>query len=286
MKIAQILVFPNSDPQKTINSCKDKVDDVFLGFLNCPILKQYKNYNCDKIDNVSLWRNKNLKEINLILYSNEEFLDEAVPDELSKSIIERDNYISKEFRIVTKNGYFINPIYEEYITKEKYSFIKSDIKRVSEEYYYDQEINSLFYKNPNLPQNVYWKCFLYFKDKNYVEFINLANKYLFLENNNMDTVSNLRLYLGTAYKILKDYNKAVSNIVGGIMIKPFMSEFWCLLGDIFYDLGEKRKSARMYKNAIIAGKHRNALDELPIIVEKYSSYPQNKLDKSLITAVT
>ena len=52
-----------------------------------------------------------------------------------------------------------------------------------------------------------------------------------------------------------------------------MSEFWCLLVDINFEMKKYQKAYYFYDNAIILGSQRLNNDELPIDVKKYKEYP-------------
>jgi hypothetical protein len=55
---------------------------------------------------------------------------------------------------------------------------------------------------------------------------------------------------------------------------PTMAEFWCLLGDINFELKKYKKAFYFYENAIMLGKLRVNDDDLPIDIIKYKEYPE------------
>ena len=63
--------------------------------------------------------------------------------------------------------------------------------------------------------------------------------------------------------------------------RPYMSEFWCLLGDIYYKQKRYKKAKSLYENAIIIGSQRKSTDNLPIEIKKYKEYP-NKMIENVI----
>jgi tetratricopeptide (TPR) repeat protein len=76
------------------------------------------------------------------------------------------------------------------------------------------------------------------------------------------------------FYINKDFASSVSNIIFCLEKNPTMAEFWCLLGDINFELKKYKKAFYFYENAIILGKLRVNDDELPVDIIKYKDYPE------------
>jgi tetratricopeptide (TPR) repeat protein len=77
-------------------------------------------------------------------------------------------------------------------------------------------------------------------------------------------------------------NKASKNILHCILLRPTFSEFWCLLGDMFYRRMEYGKARDMYENALALGKRRKGSDDGPIDIAKYDKYPREMSEKMSI----
>ena len=56
-----------------------------------------------------------------------------------------------------------------------------------------------------------------------------------------------------------------------------MSEFWCLLGDIYYNQKKINKAISFYENALIIGQKRKNSDFLPIELVSYKEYPEQMI---------
>ncbi len=60
--------------------------------------------------------------------------------------------------------------------------------------------------------------------------------------------------------------------------KPTMAEFWCLLGDVYYDAKDYDKAKEFYENAVILGSRRLKDDGWPMEISKYKEYPQKMIE--------
>jgi tetratricopeptide (TPR) repeat protein len=84
--------------------------------------------------------------------------------------------------------------------------------------------------------------------------------------------------------VKSDYINAIKHLSVCILKNPTMSEFWCLLGDIFYKTKQYNKALDFYENAKIIGQRRLIDSDWPMEISKYSSYPEKMIEntKSLI----
>jgi tetratricopeptide (TPR) repeat protein len=77
--------------------------------------------------------------------------------------------------------------------------------------------------------------------------------------------------------VLKDQRKALELLMYCFAEKPLMAEFWCLLGDIYYEADEYGKAKCFYENAKILGSRRLNSDEWPFDISKYKDYPDKMI---------
>lgn len=205
------------------------------------------------------------------------------------TLILKNNILSKSLRIFNKKNkkiIFENPIYENiYYPSIKTGIVLKEIieDKIDEEY---KEI--LSWKNDDKLKSspIYYECLYFIKNKKYDDFLRTAEKYLFLEeNNNLPSYLMIKYYLSLVYFYAKkDLKNSIKNITFCLEKNPTMSEFWCLLGDINFELKKYEKAYHFYNNAIILGKQRSNDDDLPIEVIKYKEYPEKIKDicKNLI----
>lgn len=55
-----------------------------------------------------------------------------------------------------------------------------------------------------------------------------------------------------------------------------MAEYWCLLGDVYYQQSSYEKAKHFYENALVMGARRLRTDAWPMEISKYKAYP-NKM---------
>ena len=97
-----------------------------------------------------------------------------------------------------------------------------------------------------------------------------------------------KYYLSLIYfYIKKDFKNSIENLAFCIEKNPTMAEFWCLLGDINYELKKYKKAYFFYENARWLGEHRSNNDDLPVEINKYKEYPEKmkKICKELIDKI-
>lgn len=131
---------------------------------------------------------------------------------------------------------------------------------------------------PLAPEPVYYDAILHLSEGHYERFAQHCNKYFFSDTASDSSIL-LRYYLSQvqAFK-LKEYKKAVQNILVCLEKYPLFAEFWCLLGDIYWKLHSYHKAMAFYENATILGSKRTD-DDMPVEVKKYKEYPLKMADR-------
>lgn len=189
----------------------------------------------------------------------------------------QNNIFSKSIRLFNKNNklVFENPIHENiYANSYKTGIVLKQIKEISPENEYKIILD---WKNRERlkSQPIYYECCYYIKNKQYDKFISTAEKYFFLEKNlDLPSYIMIKYYLSLIYFYnKKDFKNSIQNLIFCLEKNPTIAEFWCLLGDINFELKNYKKSYYFYDNALIFGKCRSNDDDLPIEINKYKDYP-------------
>jgi tetratricopeptide (TPR) repeat protein len=120
----------------------------------------------------------------------------------------------------------------------------------------------------------YLACAL-LENRRYDEFLAAANAYLFRRPPSLQAVTMTRYYVGLVeFACKKNAEAAAKNCLACVAANPLMSEFWCLLGDVYYHLLKKYdKAGAFYKNGKLLGSRRKADDPWPVQLSKYGEYP-------------
>jgi tetratricopeptide (TPR) repeat protein len=141
-------------------------------------------------------------------------------------------------------------------------------------------------KKPELNLNVkgnefhYYEAFKALKERNYEKFLISSDYYLFYQKNKIISSTMMRYYQGIVKCFIKkDYQKAIEIAIICLTENVLMSEFWCLLGDIYFELKEFNKAISFYENALILGSKRPKSDRWPIHINKYHEHPQEMISK-------
>jgi len=117
-----------------------------------------------------------------------------------------------------------------------------------------------------------------FKNKEYGKFVVESEKYIF-ENTKYDDPY-LEYYMAMTYFFkLNNYQKAQLYLARFINRHKEFSEGWCLLGDFLVHQKRNIEAIRAYENAMEYGSKRNVYDGLPICLKKYTSYPNEMINK-------
>lgn len=303
MKISCQILTKNNERSilRALNSIQLYVDEVIVCDLGSTdstqdicLLNKVKYYDCKNTTNLSKLRNDFVAEAknNWIMvlepweiFTNPEILNninESDPNVYNVTIMQ-NNILTYEDRIWHKSLElnFKNPVYEFLdIKKNKSNHINGLI-------YGDDtrdvvDLLELWVKDePNSNEALYYEALYCLSQQKWEHFTNKAYKYLF--NNKKNTKANIMMnyyYAIVMCHIKKDTSQALNHTLGCLAIKPLMSEFWCLLGDIHYHrLSNYKKAKTFYKNAITLGAWRMDSDGWPTEIKKYVEYPKNMISK-------
>lgn len=133
-------------------------------------------------------------------------------------------------------------------------------------------------KNPVIFEYYYYKACIFLTQRKWKEFIDMANHFLFQEKKMTMASTMTRYYMATVYcYVLKDYQKALELLMYCLADRPLMAEFWCLLGDIYYQTDEYSKAKCFYENAKLLGSRRLNSDDWPFDIDKYKDYPDKMI---------
>jgi len=276
----QIINSCEGDIQKTLNSIK-----TFDGKMDIEIVfgdiaeREYRDR--------SELRNELITQTNWQMYFNSGETLAYGSQDILKAIngpiasyrlpIFQGDIITKQIRLwhIKRKLKFSNPIFECLIDKDAKdlnSIIYSTtsispktleyIKRWKEQY-------------PTSPEPYYYEACVFLSQKKYNEFLSAASLYLFRDKKKQMPVTMTRYYCAMVYcYVKKDAEQAIKNLLPCLVVKPLMSEFWCLLGDVYYHLLKKyKKAVAFYENALILGQNRLQSDDWPMEINKYKAYP-------------
>lgn len=219
-------------------------------------------------------------EWNLWLSSGEILLKEIKElsgDSYFFSVINGD-LITKEVRLFKKSKFrFENPVFELikspnaidsgiYIFTENLIDVNESMKKVQ-----------LWKKEVSIDP-YYYEAFLYLMNKEYDLFIKSAEKYM-ISSKELIPLTMIRYYYAGVQAYIKDNAILAGRVLlSCIEANPLMSEFWSLLGDIYYhNLKKYKKALEFYENAIILGSKRPKSDRWPVQISKYKDYPESMI---------
>jgi len=188
--------------------------------------------------------------------------------------------ITKELRIwhTNKKVTFKNPVFEFAYPDEEAK--NSEVYLTSNKEYLDEEKSKILKdwrtKNPTHDEPLYYLSCSNLLEKNWRNFVNTAETYLYRNPKNEMSSLMTRYYLSMVKSYIRaeyDYQGALKYITSCIAEKPLMAEYWCLIGDIFYKNNDLQRAKSFYENAMILGSRRIDDDGLPIEISKYKKYP-------------
>ena len=298
MKLTAVILFHDddyNDLKKTLLSLNKEVDDIYI-ITTSSLPKEIEEQSTIVIIKDNSWendysklRNKNnyLLPNNLLLSIN---TGEVLMTKSIKSLIENKNYkisivydttIVKETRICLKEKFvFSNRVFEA-IEDQTFELNKSifinatNCKRKS----YKQILEKWHLEEPLNNQINYYKAMNFLINGEYDNFICEAEKFLFNKNIKEENEILIRFYISSILMFKKNNkNKIIQNISTCLAKMPQMAEFWCFIGDYWYDNKNFQHALKFYEYAIIAGKNRNINDDWFIIPEKYKKYPTKMID--------
>lgn len=298
MKLTAVILFHDdnyNDLKKTLLSLNEEVDDIYI-ITTSALPKEIEEQPTIIIIKDNSWendysklRNKNnyLLPNNLLLSIN---TGEVLITKSIKSLIENKNYkisivydstIVKETRICTKEKFiFSNKVFEA-IEDQTFELNKSifinatnckrkNYKQILEKWHLEEPLNN---------QINYYKAMNFLINGEYDNFICEAEKFLFNKNIKEENEILIRFYISSILMFKKNNkNKIIQNISTCLAKMPQMAEFWCFIGDYWYDNKNFQYALKFYEYAIIAGKNRNINDDWFIIPEKYKKYPMKMID--------
>lgn len=218
-----------------------------------------------------------------VLLSGHEAIKQALAEPCSKSfyinIMQGEDTITKQIRIWNKSEcHFINPVCEK-IVDDNARYIDATIWSAKTDIKFDL-IDKWKKTNPLAIEPYYYQALHCLMNKNYNEFITLADHYMFHEKKTSISKTMIMYYLGIVNCLVKNnQNSAIHNALLCIAEHPLMAEFWCLLGDAYLKVKEFTKAISFYENAIFLGKSRLQSDRWPVQISKYEEYPQEMIKK-------
>ncbi len=219
------------------------------------------------------------------LAKGEDFLNDIIENQekwnepFSVYVLENQT-ISKEIRI-WKNQKFENPVYESISADSELepriiiysnSIQAEDIRQENL-----NKINKWIKEKPLSLEPYYYAACCHLSLRNYEKFIYYSDEYFARETKVGDSYIILKYYNAQVKLHLKKVKSAVECVLVCLSYKPFMSEFWCLLGDIYYNQKKISKAISFYENALIIGQKRKNSDFLPIELAKYKKYPEQMI---------
>jgi tetratricopeptide (TPR) repeat protein len=189
-----------------------------------------------------------------------------------------NNLITKEIRIWNKkeNIKFKNPVFE-YIQDTNSTMCKDAL--IYSNYTipdFTQEILEWKKAQPGNPSPYYYEACNFIKNKKFKEFLSSAEKYLFMDKSGMSVIM-MTYYVALVKFFTGDINESLQKTIQCIGSNCLMSEFWCLLGDIFYKTNKFDKAVHFYENGKILGSQRKVDDLWPVDIPKYGKYPDKMI---------
>lgn len=132
---------------------------------------------------------------------------------------------------------------------------------------------------PLQAEPIYYLACAHLQAGNVDSFLNYADAYLHAEKNRQMSYYMTKYHIGLVhcYKT-KDFKCCLQNALQCVAAQPTMSEFWCLLGDAHYEMGDLSKARSFYENALILGKRRSAGSLWPMHIEKYRDHPEKMIE--------
>lgn len=234
--------------------------------------------------NLSTIRNKFSKEINFYIHPWETLVQghEDIQNvmEASKVYVFENDVISKDLRIWTIEK-FNNPIYETIINNNANLLTNIIISSKDQPNNLEEKIYILNKWKKEKPFNsdvYYYLSFCGLLSKDYKSFFKNCEEYYLREKSVSSSYIMMKYYCSQVNLHLANIKKSIEDALFCISFKPEMSEFWCLLGDIYYKQNQYKKSKEFYENAVIVGKKRKKDDNLPIEIKKYKEYPSKMIE--------
>jgi len=215
-----------------------------------------------------------------IIIRGKEDLNNLQGNSLYRCNLIQNTLITKPIRIWPgKQAKFSNPVFESIVGTALPTsiYIKSTEPDTSD--------NKLFLldewkkRNPVALEPYYYSACILLTQNKWKEFIDVGNYFLFQEKKITMASIMTRYYMATVYcYVFKEYYKALELLLYCLSNRPLMAEFWCLLGDIYYETNEYDKAECFYENAKVLGSRRLNSDEWPFDITKYKDYPNKMME--------
>lgn len=273
--LGPIIISDLGSKDETVSICED---------LGVKVYRSNFDFNFSKI------RNNLLSKIDTewvfcinpgeILSSGLEYFTIEKPDPMYRVMLLNDDLLTKPTRLFKKSQTkFFKPVFEE---------LNPDLAEqtlpiaITGSYKPDQQTTMeclMRWKDeePLSPEPDYYTACVHLMENRYEDFLNVADKFLFLKGNSIDASVILTKYYMAMILKKANTNKSLKLILECIAAYPLMAEFWCFLGDLYLSpIKEYDRAYHFYENAIILGSQRLAEDIMPMEISKYEEYP-NKI---------
>jgi len=282
----------------SINNIKSKKIILDLGSTDktieiCSGYDGLKLFNLDEEKSYAEIRNEFAEKDQANVYLNpwdtlikgEDFLNDIIENQEKWNdpffvYVLENKIISKEIRI-WKNQKFENPVYESINAAgelEPRIIIYSNSNQAEDRRQENlNKTNKWIKEKPLSLEPYYYAACCHLSLRNYEKFIYYSDKYFLKETKVGDSYIILKYYNAQVKLHLKKIKSAVECVLFCLSYKPCMSEFWCLLGDIYYNQKKINKAISFYENALIIGQKRKNSDFLPIELVSYKEYPEQMI---------
>lgn len=212
------------------------------------------------------------------LFKGGEYLFDS--DVEKKVCVINGGIVSKETRVWMGEGKFKNPVYETVVGNSAkcdprimiVSGAAPDLRAEKRAI-----MDNWLKRRPTSAEPHYYMAFTNLAERKYDDFLFYAKKYIAMEaERGMESIM-LYYYMSQINMHKGRIPDAAREIMLCIALCPWMSEFWCLLGDLFYRQKKFGKAKSMYENALIVGKRRKNSDDWPVEISKYKEYPETMI---------
>lgn len=187
------------------------------------------------------------------------------------------NVLNREIRVFNKSCQFINPVYEQVNCQSQEIlnlFVCSKNKPLPEDYI----LETWMRESPTNINVYYFMAMNKLKSGLFTDFLSLAKHYLFIQDKETDLKIKCRYYQAMVLLYIENNKEeCIKSIIKNILLKPAMAEFWCLLGDAYYQLNNFVKAYSFYENALIIGNKRKN-DLFFTEIKKYKEYPKEMME--------
>ncbi len=209
------------------------------------------------------------------------WLEEGGPTVVRCPVL-RDEVVTKEVRIWQRSAglRFQNPVFE-HLPDE--GAVHADIWIYSPPQPTNEETSSRVKawkdRHPTLAEPLYYEACLALASRQNLEFLRLAESYLFVEKNQASMSAIMTRYYMALVQcyVARNGGEAIRNALICLGARPTMAEFWCLVGDIFFQGRQYAKAKNFYESAIAIGERRRQDDAWPMEIAKYLDYPKEMI---------